>query len=245
MFYGCTGLTQAPELPATKLSSLCYMRMFVGCSNLTQAPELPATEVSAYGYVFMFAYCDSLRKAPALPATVLHDGCYQAMFYNCISLTEAPELPAAEIVPLTESGVGCYQAMFDSCKSLSKITVHFPEWRGTDTSWVTGVAPTGTFICPKTLAKEYGVNRIPEGWRVEFVEEGSSTQEVEASHCDIWTEDCTLFVRGAEGRIEVYDLNGKLLRSAQGGVDETVRFVLPGMGTYVVKTGTKSVIIKS
>ena len=243
MFAECTNLKRAPELPATKLSSLCYMRMFVGCSNLTQAPELPATEVSAYGYVFMFAYCDSLRKAPALPATVLHDGCYQAMFYNCISLTEAPELPEAEIITISESGEGCYRTMFDSCQSLSKIKVHFSEWKGTDISWVAGVAPTGTFICPKALAKEYGVNRIPEGWSVEYIDDGTSTQVVEATHCDIWTEDRTLFVRGVEGRIEVYDLNGKLLRSAQGGVDETVRFVLPGMGTYVVKTETKSVKI--
>ena len=46
MFYGCTKLTQAPELPATTLAGGCYNRMFNGCSNLTQAPALPATELA-------------------------------------------------------------------------------------------------------------------------------------------------------------------------------------------------------
>jgi len=43
MFYGCTGLTTAPELPATTLASNCYSSMFNGCTGLTTAPELPAT----------------------------------------------------------------------------------------------------------------------------------------------------------------------------------------------------------
>lgn len=35
MFYGCTGLTSAPELPATDLNvELCYNNMFYGCKNL-------------------------------------------------------------------------------------------------------------------------------------------------------------------------------------------------------------------
>ena len=34
MFYGCTGLTQAPELPATTLANSCCSYMFYGCSNL-------------------------------------------------------------------------------------------------------------------------------------------------------------------------------------------------------------------
>ena len=35
MFYGCTGLTQAPALPATTLASYCYDSMFYGCTGLT------------------------------------------------------------------------------------------------------------------------------------------------------------------------------------------------------------------
>ena len=43
LFNGCSVLTSAPELPATKLAEDCYYQMFSGCTNLTAAPELPAT----------------------------------------------------------------------------------------------------------------------------------------------------------------------------------------------------------
>ena len=34
MFYGCTSLTQAPELPAKNLARNCYYNMFNGCKSL-------------------------------------------------------------------------------------------------------------------------------------------------------------------------------------------------------------------
>ena len=34
MFFGCTSLTKAPELPATTLVERCYEGMFSGCTNL-------------------------------------------------------------------------------------------------------------------------------------------------------------------------------------------------------------------
>jgi hypothetical protein len=46
MFYGCTSLTQAPELPATTLASNCYQYMFNGCTNLNYIKCL-ATNISA------------------------------------------------------------------------------------------------------------------------------------------------------------------------------------------------------
>ena len=50
LFYVCTSLTQAPELPATTLAEHCYDCMFAGCSSLTTAPELPATTLAGYCY---------------------------------------------------------------------------------------------------------------------------------------------------------------------------------------------------
>ena len=35
MFQGCTGLTQAPALPATTLAQYCYNSMFQGCTHIT------------------------------------------------------------------------------------------------------------------------------------------------------------------------------------------------------------------
>lgn len=44
----------------------CYAKMFANCSNLFNAPELPATILSTYCYEKMFYNCDSLMYAPTL-----------------------------------------------------------------------------------------------------------------------------------------------------------------------------------
>ena len=62
LFYGCTSLTQAPELPATTLAEYCYNGMFVGCQSLTKAPELPATTLAEDCYDGMFVSCKSLNE---------------------------------------------------------------------------------------------------------------------------------------------------------------------------------------
>jgi hypothetical protein len=44
MFYDCTSLTIAPELPATTLADNCYQYMFYNCASLITAQSiLPAT----------------------------------------------------------------------------------------------------------------------------------------------------------------------------------------------------------
>ena len=241
MFFKCTNLTKAPELPAKELSKCCYYAMFFRCTNLTQAPELPATKLSPYCYGEMFTHCSGLAQAPELPATELSRNCYYGMFKGCTSLTQAPELPATDI--LVDS---CYVDMFYGCKKLSQLKVNFTTWTPETKTWVEGVASKGTFICPRALAEEYGGDRIPTGWKVQYIDgedDDVGAVDVAAENCSVWTEDLFLFVRGIVGRIEVYDLNGKLLRSAQSKENETVRFVLPGKGTYVVRTEAKNVKI--
>ena len=65
MFYNCTSLVTAPELPATTLANECYERMFYKCTSLVNAPVLPATTLSVYCYNEMFTQCKSLETAPA------------------------------------------------------------------------------------------------------------------------------------------------------------------------------------
>ena len=140
VFEGCTSLTKAPALPATKLANNCYQHMFYGCTSLTEAPELPATTISPYCYDNMFYGCTSLTKAPELPATTISSYCYSSMFYGCTSLTKAPELPAttissycynsmfsgctslvnAPVLPATTLAQNCYSSMFNGCNSLVK-----------------------------------------------------------------------------------------------------------------------------
>ena len=61
LFYGCTSLAQAPELPATTLATYCYNAMFQGCTSLAQAPELPATTLVDNCYINMFNGCSILN----------------------------------------------------------------------------------------------------------------------------------------------------------------------------------------
>ena len=114
MFYSCTSLTQAPDLPATTLAKNCYHGMFQGCTSLTQAPALPATTLAYECYYGMFYDCTSLTQAPDLPATTLADDCYQYMFYGCTSLTQAPTLPATTLAQ------SCYSYMFQGCTALTQ-----------------------------------------------------------------------------------------------------------------------------
>jgi hypothetical protein len=91
MFSG-SGITAAPELPATTLVDSCYRSMFIGCANLEAAPELPATTLAANCYRYMFSG-SGITAAPELPATTLVDSCYRNILYGCtnIKISETKE----------------------------------------------------------------------------------------------------------------------------------------------------------
>lgn len=141
LFRNCTTIKRVSSgfLPATTLASYCYLNMFRGCTSLTQAPELPAVR--------------------------LNSGCYDAMFRGCTSLTIAPELPATTLV------TDCYTYMFADCSKLNYIKAMFttsPISGVYATSWVQGVASTGTFVKnPDATWEVTGISGIiPSGWTV-------------------------------------------------------------------------------
>ena len=144
MFYGCTNLTSAPELPATTLAEGCYYYMFYGCTNLTFAPELRATTLVGDCYGYMFYGCTNLTSAPELPATTLAKGCYYYMFYGCTNLTFAPELRATTLAER------CYSKMFNGCTKLSTVTMLAPSTQitGKITEWL---YKAGTVASSRTL----------------------------------------------------------------------------------------------
>ena len=121
LFYDCSVLTSAPELPATTLADNCYQYMFNGCTSLTSAPELPATKLAGSCYYGMFYGCTSLTAAPELKATTLEKYCYNRMFKGCTSLTAAPKLKA------TTLAYYCYYDMFSGCTKLSTVTMLAPS----------------------------------------------------------------------------------------------------------------------
>jgi hypothetical protein len=122
MFYECSSLEAAPELPATILTYNCYNCMFVSCTALTAAPELPATILAEYCYNSMFVSCTALTTAPELPATTLSQSCYYNMFASCSALVTIPELPATTLKN------NCYKNMFKGCKQLKLSTSPTEEY---------------------------------------------------------------------------------------------------------------------
>ena len=115
MFYGCINLKTVPTLPAMKMFSGGYRSMFQGCTSLENAPDLPATELAEDCYAFMFQGCTNLKKVPdALHALTMASKCYKQMFWGCTSLKKAPQLPA------TTLAYECYRGMFQGCKGLEK-----------------------------------------------------------------------------------------------------------------------------
>jgi hypothetical protein len=75
MFRDCTGLTAAPELPATTLAESCYNSMFKDCTGLTAAPELPATELTYYCYQSMFSGCTKLASVTCKATDISASDC--------------------------------------------------------------------------------------------------------------------------------------------------------------------------
>ena len=137
MFYGCSNLLSAPELPATKLGYSPYRSMFSGCTSLIKAPSiLPAITIGAWAYAYMFHDCTSLVNAPELPAEALPERCYYEMFYNCTSLK--------------------------SLKCHAKVTS-----KGSTYNWLSRVKTEGTFYGHSEYGWSSGASGIPTTWTFE------------------------------------------------------------------------------
>jgi len=144
MFYGCTGLTDAPLLPATTLATSCYEGMFRGCTSLTIAPELPALTLAEACYQSMFYGCTSLTSSPVLPASTLVKNCYKDMFNGASALNE--------VVCLATSASGCTT---DWLKNVAEFGTF---WKASGVVWGTGNSAVPT----KWVIQVYGVPLFPE-----------------------------------------------------------------------------------
>ena len=112
MFKNCTALVKAPDLPAEDITNAnyCYYEMFYGCTGLVDAPYIAAKNTAEYCFCQMFMECFNLVNVQdELYPTELSYECYHNMFYNCASLISAPNLPASEIPEKAYQGMfrGC------------------------------------------------------------------------------------------------------------------------------------------
>ena len=144
MFSGCTGLTQAPALPATTLAGYCYSSMFNGCTGLVSAPALPATTLAVGCYSSMFNGCTGLTTAPALPATTLAESCYNFMFYGCTGIS------SHDVATLNDS-----QNTFKNNTSCASLTIHAdtPPTIGNNT--ITGLKADCVIYVPAASVDAY------------------------------------------------------------------------------------------
>ena len=62
-------------LPATTLSDSCYKMMFYGCTGITRAPELPAPTLTKDCYNHMFFNCNNLNSIKCMAADVSAQNC--------------------------------------------------------------------------------------------------------------------------------------------------------------------------
>ena len=145
----------------TTSNSICFAYLFSNSINLVDASDLIIpTTLASQCCRNMFQECTSLTTAPELPATTLATACYFGMFYNCTSLTTAPELPATTLV------ANCYRNMFYGCQNLSEITIYADAISANYclTSWLSGVARTGTFHNLGSASYPSGASGKPSGW---------------------------------------------------------------------------------
>jgi hypothetical protein len=118
-----------------------------------------------YAFYCLFSGCTTIIQVSEsfLPATTLASYCYRNMFYNCSSLTTAPVLPATTLAS------GCYYYMFRGCSNLNYIKMLATNISASYclSSWVYGVASTGTFVKnPAMTSLPTGTSGIPNGWIV-------------------------------------------------------------------------------
>lgn len=140
MFYGCTGLTDAPNLPALTLVSSCYYYMYYGCTSMTNPGIISATTVATYCCYGMYYKCTSLQTGPDLLATSLASYCYYYMFSQCSSLNRI------KMLAITLDG-------------------YYPL-----SYWMNGVASSGTFYKhPNATWTNTGASGVPTGWTISYV----------------------------------------------------------------------------
>lgn len=114
LFYNCTSLVIAPNLPSTTTSVRCYYRMFEGCTNLLKGPDLPANTIRQNSYTQMFFGCNKLKQIPNISAQYLTASCAN-MFGGCTNVEYAPYFDFTEFDLNSNNGMS---SMFNNCQKI-------------------------------------------------------------------------------------------------------------------------------
>ena len=182
LFYKCSALTTAPELPATTLHSACYTQMFYNCTNLTTAPELPATTLEYSCYNQMFFGCSSLNDIKiALPAWV-PDNNYNPTYYWVKDIKSTGSFSCPEGLDVTPVG-----------------TETFPTgWTVKNTYDLTIPSETGWASMCVNLPLQ-----VPEGVEVYYASavDGSTIELTQIDAGTVMAAKTAVIVKGAKGTV--------------------------------------------
>lgn len=188
MFKGCTSLTTCNVFnggylyPMSTYDSSCFTSMFEGCTSLSSIPTLECrnndnTNASGCLYDSMFKGCTSLTDVSNI--TLLNPSAkgsneFKSMFEGCTSLTTGPTMNFVTYASRWALNKGTCANMFKGCSSLTYIKCLLPKYNDQDmstgnfTTWVQGVAASGTFV--RSTGANYwstGDSGIPSGWTIQ------------------------------------------------------------------------------
>ena len=168
LFYNCTNIKSVSEtfLPAMALSNYCYGYMFYGCMGLTDAPNLPSQTLVSSCYYYMYRGCTSLTNPGTMSATTLATYCCYGMFYGCTSLTTAPDLLAETMVSYCYYYMfsGCSKLNSIRIYAINK-TGYYQMYY-----WMNGVSSTGIFYKhPDATWVDTGASGVPNGWTLTYI----------------------------------------------------------------------------
>jgi hypothetical protein len=128
LFYGCTDLTVAPDLPAISLGTSCYSDMFNGCTGLVSAPVLIASNLVDDCYNGMFRDCTGLVSAPGVITYTTYTPVQADMFAGAFNIED----PITWCSIPTPFGGGsdfqdCYSLRFTNTSSVKPVWTNNTE----------------------------------------------------------------------------------------------------------------------
>lgn len=90
LFYDCSSIRKASEVPSSTLSTGCYMNMYRNCDGLIIPPSiLPSESVTNDAYNGMFWGCENMASIPNVCSKSSARTAMTSMFRDCKNITNA------------------------------------------------------------------------------------------------------------------------------------------------------------
>lgn len=162
-----------PTINIDYLAPNFFNYTFSNCTSLITAPNIEATYFAGSCCYYMFDMCTSLITPPMVlnVLSIETNSNFQYMFFGCTSLIKSPKIIISNNISISSNGL--FTRMFENCTSLSEIYFDFINNTNTYISeyWVSNVGATGIFKTRYGRSYPFGVDNIPVGWTVEYIDD--------------------------------------------------------------------------